>query len=427
MFNLNKIFEAVDSLDLEHIMKLMRTLIRIDTSVPPGNSYREYIDAISPYFKELGCSLKEIIIPEVIVKKIPYPLEGPRINLVATKDYNQQKFITFYGHMDVVPAINKGKKKWRFPPFEATLTKNGRIYGRGTADMKGSMVCLILAIQLINKLKLLPKYNIQVLNCTDEEVGVYPGVRYLAEKGYINGTMFCMDGVIIPLIPVGTAGDLNIVIETIGKSCHSGRNFLGINALEEMIPILNELINLKKIVENRRSKDIPGDPRDITSKNLRPMFSLVIVKSGEKENIIPGYCQLIINRRIIPDENYEQVKQEILEAIEKGKALSKALQINTTFNYDNPPLKVNPDAPAIKRWKKTISLVQNIKEDNIQIIGSAESTDMGYVAQILNADDLIITGVESAISNTHGVNEFVRLRDIKTFIKEIIVFLCSDL
>jgi len=427
MFKLNKIFEAVDSLDLEHIMKLMRTLIRIDTSVPPGNSYREYIDAISPYFRELGCSLKEIIIPEVIVKKIPYPLEGPRINLVATKDYNQQKFITFYGHMDVVPAINKGKKKWRFPPFEATLTKNGRIYGRGSADMKGSMVCLILAIQLINKLKLLPKYNIRVLNCTDEEVGVYPGVRYLAEKGYINGTMFCMDGVIIPLIPVGTAGDLNIVIETIGKSCHSGRNFLGINALEEMIPILNELIKLKKIVENRRSKDIPGDPRDITSKNLRPMFSLVIVKSGEKENIIPGYCQLIINRRIIPDENYEQVKQEILEAIEKGKTQSKALQVNTTFNYDNPPLKVNPDAPAIQRWKKTISLVENIKEDNIQIIGSAESTDMGYVAQILNADDLIITGVESAISNTHGVNEFVRLRDIKTFIKEIIVFLCSDL
>lgn len=71
--------------------------------------------------------------------------------------------------------------------------------------------------------------------------------------------------------------------------------------------------------------------------------------------------------------------------------------------------------------------MENIKEDNIQIIGSAESTDMGSVAQILNTDDLIITGVESAISNTHGVNEFVRLRDIKTFIKEIIVFLCSDL
>ncbi len=426
MFNLNKILEVVDNLDLKNIMKLMRALIRIDTSVPPGKSYREYVDAISPYFRELGFSLEEIIIPEDIVKKIPYPLEGPRINLVATKDYNQEDFITFYGHMDVVPAINKGEKKWRHPPFEATLAKGGRIYGRGTADMKGSMVCLILTLQLINKLNLQPKYNIRVLNCTDEEVGVYPGVRYLAEKGYINGTMFCMDGVIIPLIPIGTAGDLNIVIETIGKSCHSGRNFLGINALEEMIPILNELMKLKKFIEKRRSKDIPGDPRDKTRKNLRPMFSLVIIKSGEKENIIPGYCQLIINRRIISDENYEEVKQELLEAIEKGKAQSKALQVNTTFKYDNPPLKVNPDAPAIKRWKKTISLVENIKEDNIQTIGSAESTDMGYIAQILNANDVIITGVESAISNTHAVNEFVRLRDIKTLIKEIIVFLCAD-
>jgi len=426
MFNLNKIHKAVESLDLDCIMELMRTLIRIDTSVPPGNSYREYVDAISPYFRELGFSLKEIIVPEEIIKQIPYPLNGSRINLVATKYYNQEAFITFYGHMDVVPAINKGDKKWRHPPFEATLTKSGRIYGRGTADMKGNMVCLILALQLINKLNLTPKYNIQVLNCTDEEVGVYPGIRYLAEKGYINGTMFCMDGVIIPLIPIGTAGDLNIVIETIGKSCHSGRNFLGINALEEMIPILNELMKLKKNVERRRSKDIPGDPRDKTRKNLRPMFSFVIIKSGEKENIIPGYCKLIINRRIIPDENYEEVKQEILGAIEKGKAESKVLQVNTTFKYDNPPLKVNPDAPSIKRWKKTISLVENIKEDNIQTIGSAESTDMGYIAQILNADDIIITGVESAISNTHGLNEFVRIRDIKILIKEIIVFLCKD-
>lgn len=426
MFNLNKILEAVESLDLDCIMELMRTLIRIDTSVPPGNSYREYIDAISPYFRELGFSLREIIVPEEIIKQIPYPLNGPRINLVATKDYNQKAFITFYGHMDVVPAFDKGKKKWRYHPFEATLTKSGRIYGRGTADMKGSMACLILALQLINKLNLRPKFNIEVLNCTDEEVGVYPGVRYLAEKGYINGTMFCMDGVIIPLIAIGTAGDLNVVIETIGKSSHSGRNFLGINALEEMIPILNELMKLKKIVEKRRSKDIPGDPRERTHKNLRPMFSLVIIKSGEKENIIPGYCQLIINRRIIPDEDYEEVKQELLEAIERGKAQSKALQVNTTFNYDNPPLKINPETSSIKRWKKTISLVENIKEDDIQTIGTAESSDMGYIAQILNSDDVIFTGVESAISNTHGVNEFVRIRDIKTLIKEIIVFLCAD-
>jgi len=408
-------------------MEIMKKLIKIDTSVPPGNTYRKYVDTVSPYFIELGFTLEEIIIPEKLIQQIPYPLEGPRINLIATKDYNQEKWLTFYGHMDVVPALTEGQSKWRFPPFEATLVKSGKIYGRGTADMKGDMVCLILALQIIDKLNLKPKFNLQVLNCTDEEVGVYPGIRYLAEQGYIKGTIFCMDGVITPLIPIGTGGDLNVLIEIIGKSCHSGYNFLGINAIEEALPFLNELMTLKKKVEKRRSADIPGDPRDKIGEKLRPMFSLVIIESGKKENIIPGYCKLIINRRIIPDEKFEDVKQEILESINKGKQKSKALDVKVSFRYDNPPLKVNHKLPIIKRWKKTMAIVNNITEDKIHTIGTSASTDMGFVADILNKEDIILTGIESPTSKAHAENEFTRVRDIKNLLKEIIIFLCSDL
>ncbi len=417
----------MENLQEERIMEIMKKVIKIDTSVPPGNTYREYVDVISPYFIELDYTLEEIFIPEKLIQQIPYPLKGPRINLVATKDYNQEKWITFYGHMDVVPALTEGQRKWRFPPFKATLVKSGKIYGRGTADMKGDMVCLILALQIIDKLNLKPKFNIQVLNCTDEEVGVYPGIRYLAEQGYIKGTMFCMDGMITPLIPVGTGGDLNVLIEIIGKSCHSGYNFLGINAIEEALPILIELMTLKGKVEKRRSGDIPGDPRDKIGEKLRPMFSLVIIESGKKENIIPGYCKLIINRRIIPDEKFEDVKQEILESINKGKQKSKALDVKVSFRYDNPPLKVNHNLPIIKRWKKTMAIVNNIFEDKIQIIGTSASTDMGFVADILNKEDVILTGVESPSSKAHAENEFTRIRDIKTLLKEILVFLCGDL
>ena len=183
MIDLNKIYEEVDNLDKERIMDLMRSLISIDTSVPPGNSYRMYVDTISPYFKELKYDLEEVIVPEELINQILLPLEGPRINLVATKEFGIKKNITFCGHMDVVPATNEGSQKWRFPPFEATMIKSGKIYGRGVGDNKGSMVCLILALQIIDKLNLRPKYNIRVLNCTDEEIGVYPGIRYLAEHG----------------------------------------------------------------------------------------------------------------------------------------------------------------------------------------------------------------------------------------------------
>ncbi len=429
MLNLDEIFDAVDNLDREELMNLMKALISIDTSIPPANTYREYVDTISPFFKELGYSLEEVLVPEEVVKEIPLPLDGPRINLVATKDYDSERYVTFYGHMDVVPAPMDGKDKWRFPPFEATMIKSGKIYGRGTSDMKGAMVCLILALRIMEKLKLTPKYNIRIVNCTDEEVGYYPGVRYLAEKGYLKDIIFCMELAINPFVPTGAAGSLDVIVETIGKSCHSGMNFLGINALEEMIPILNELMELKKEVEARQSKDILGLPRPGSqdSFNMSPMFNLDIIRSGEKSNIVPDSCVLTINRRIIPDENYDDVKQEILDAIERGKTKSKAIEVKTTFNYMYPALRVNPNTAPIKRIKKVMSIVQKIPEDEIEMLGMAGSLDMSYVSEILNIDDIIIHGIATLGSNAHGVNETVKLKDIKTYIKELIIFLCADL
>ena len=429
MLNLDEIFDAVDNLDREEVMSLMKPLISIDTSIPPANTYREYVDTISPFFKELGYTLEEVIVPEDLVKQIPLPLEGPRINLVATKDFDLETYITFYGHMDVVPAPMDGKDKWRFPPFEATMIKSGKIYGRGTSDMKGAMVCLILALRIIKKLNLTPKYNIRIINCTDEEVGFYPGVRYLAEKGYLKDVIFCMEMAINPFVPIGAAGSLDVLVETIGKSCHSGMNFLGVNALEEMIPILYELMELKKKVEVRQSKDIPGLPRPGSKEsfNMGPMFNLDIIRSGEKSNIVPDSCILTINRRIIPDERYKDVKQEILEAIDRGRAKSKALDVRTTFNYMYPAFRVNPKSPPINRIKKVMSLVQGLPEDQIEMLGMAGSLDMSFVSEILKIDDIIIHGIATLGSNAHGVNETVKLKDMKIYIKELIVFLCADL
>ena len=427
--SLEQIYNVVDNLDREKVMSVMRTFINIDTTVSPGNAYRQYVDALIPFFRNLGYSLEEVVVPEELVKQIPYSLEGPRINLVATKSFGRDKDVSFYGHMDVVPAPNDGEKKWRFPPFEATMIGSGKIYGRGTSDMKGAMVCLILALQIIEELKLTPKYNINVMNCTDEEIGIWPGIRYLAEKGYIKGTVFCMEGVINPIIPIGTAGALNVIVESFGKSCHSGMNFLGINALEETVPILVELMKLKKIVEVRESKNIPGLPRFGTGekRNMTPMFNLDIIHSGTKTNIVPDLCTLTINRRVIPDENLEDVKKEISEAIERGKAKSKLLDVKTTFVYDYPPMVADPNAPDITRMKKVMMEVQKVPENRIMVIGNAGSTDMGYVSEILKTKDIILHGVGNPGSNDHAVNENVKLKEVKTYIKELIVFLCADL
>jgi succinyl-diaminopimelate desuccinylase len=429
MVDLEDVFEVIDRFDQDRIMDLMKLVIGVDTTAPPGDTYREYVDKISPYFSELGYNLEEVVVPEELVKEIPYPLEGPRINLVATKNFGQDKDISFYGHMDVVPAPNDGEKKWRYPPFEATITKTGKIYGRGTSDMKGVMVCLILALQIIKEMNLTPKYNVTILNCTDEEIGTHPGVAYLAKKGYVKGTIFCMEGTIYPIVLMGTAGGIDIKIESIGKSCHAGQNYMGINALEETIPIMVELMKLKKIVERRESSDIPTIPRgDVEeTRNMSPMFNLDVIQSGIKPNIVPNICTLIIDRRMIPDENYEDAKKEIEEAIERGKEKSKLLDVKVSFHPVYPALRIDPNGPGISRMKKVMSKVQNIEEENIQKMGMTGGIDIGMVSQILNTNDIIIHGLVYSGSNPHGVNESIQLRDVKTYIKELITFLCADL
>ena len=151
--NVEEIFKEVNDIDSEKIMDLMRTVININTTLPPGNKYREFVDAVKPYFENLGYATEEVVVPEELIRDDPLGLEGPRINLVATKDFGQHNDISFYAHMDVVPAPNDGSKKWRFDPFEATMTKAGKIFGRGTSDMKGTIVCLILALEIIEKMK----------------------------------------------------------------------------------------------------------------------------------------------------------------------------------------------------------------------------------------------------------------------------------
>ena len=427
MTSLESLFEEVDNIDNQSIMNLITKLCSIDTTAPPGNTYREYIDVITPLFKELGYNTKEVAIPDDLVAQIPYPISGPRINLVATKNFGQSKDITFFGHMDVVPAADQGTDKWKFPPFEPTL-KGGKIYGRGTADNKGPMVGLLLALQLIERLKLTPNYNINVLNCTDEEIGFYPGARYLAENGFAKGVIFCIDFSVDPILLLGSAGDLDVEIETIGRSSHSGLSFMGVNALEAMIPILDELMELKRLVESRQSRDIPGFPDPLTSqtKNMIPLLNLDLINAGQKSNILPGDCRLIINRRIIPDEKYDDVKTEIMDAIERGKARSNALDVKVRFDYSYPPLKVNIKSSDVQKIKKVIMRVHNIKEEKIREQGMAITFDIGFVAQVLKTENIIIRGVSYGGSNTHGVNEHIRIKDMKKFIKEILAFLCGN-
>lgn len=413
-------FELADTKD-EQILDRMRAVIGVDTSVPPGNAYEEMMDVVEPRFQALGFETERVVIPQELVDQIPLPIEGPRVNLVATRKSSKSNGepITIYAHTDVVP-IEEG---WTHDPFAAEY-EDGKIYGRGTADMKGSIASLLTAIEVMDEAGIEPNYDLIVCLCTDEEIGGYPGIWHLAKEGYVKGHMLCMEGTQDPRIGLASAGSCDVTVTTIGKSGHSGRNFTSVNAIDGMIPILNELYALKQVVEKRES-EVPGPPMDeAPSDKMTPMFNLAVLNAGRKSNIVPSSCSLIINRRFIPEENADDVVAEIKEAVDRGMEKSVALDVKVDVFKVYPARKgAGLEGEHVRKMKEAYQLVHGYSDDDFVLAGGSGSTDMANVQQELGWNDIPYCGPGRSDSRAHGADEFVRMDDVKAHMKALIHYL----
>lgn len=413
-------YQRADERD-ERILEHMRAVIAVDTSVPPGLNYDVFMDVVEPRFQALGFTTERVVIPQELVDTIPLPLQGPRVNLVATRKSNTPgaEPITIYAHIDVVP-IEEG---WQHEPFAAEY-EDGKIYGRGAADMKGSIASLLTAIEVMDELGVAPNYDLIVCLCTDEEIGGYPGIQHLAKHGYVKGHMLCMEGGQDPRIGLASAGSVDVTVTTIGRSGHSGMNFVAVNSIDGMIPILNELYALKQVVEARES-EVPGPAHpDAPSRQMTPMFNLALINAGVKSNIVPATCTLIINRRYIPDETFEEVVGEIREAVERGAEHSVALDVKVDVFHVYPAMRGSGlDGPNVRRMKAAYQAVHDYADDDFMLSGGSGSTDMANVQQELGWNDIPFSGPGRMGSRAHGADEFVNMADVKAHMKVLMTYL----
>ena len=234
--------EIIPSPDTNYLLDLLKKIISFKTVAPPGSNYQEIVDWLVPIFREMGFATQKLVMPlDVFAAKCSdQRLVGDRNNLRADLSVGAEKTLVIYAHLDVVPA----EGNWDTDPFQA-VAKNGRIYGRGVSDCKGSIAALIAALKaLLESGK--PKYNLSVLLTTDEEVGGYSGLCYLTDLGQVKGDlMLCMDGFSDDVV-IGSNGIITWDVVVHGRSAHSGSSFLGINAVERSIPVMEALMDLKK-------------------------------------------------------------------------------------------------------------------------------------------------------------------------------------
>jgi succinyl-diaminopimelate desuccinylase len=420
--SVEQVFEAVEH-KRNRIITLLRDLIRIPTVVPPGDNYEDLVNYVEPLFKGLGFETERVIVPEEHIRVIPYPLKGPRINLVATRKHGRKEAVTIYAHMDVVPV----EEEWTKDPFAGILEED-KLYGRGACDMKSGIAGMLVALEVMNELKLEPNFDLICTLCTDEEIGVYPGIYHLAKEGYVKGHILNTElGTTLPIIMAGVAGMVDVTVRTKGSSCHSGMNFLGVNAVEEMVPILAELLQLKAEVEKRESS-VPLIPAlralGAPSDKMTPMFNLDIIRGGNKANIVPSECEVLINRRYIQEETYDDIVREIQAAVDKGRAKSKALDVQVDFVHANYPFKADADSKYARKMREAMKTVYGYEDSDFIYGGASGSTDMGFVARALNTDKFVGVGATSLDNmSAHGPDEWVRVDDLLSMTKQLVHYL----
>ena len=262
--------------DLVHedeVVALTQRLVRIDTRNPPGDE-RAAADACREMLEPFGAVFDEV-----------EPAPG-RTSLVATiGDAGDRPTLIVNGHLDVVP-INPAQ--WTRDPFAAEVDEaEGRMYGRGTTDMKGGIAAAICALSTLKRAGRAPACNLVFHLVADEERGGALGTAALLEQGLIRG-----DACLVPeptglQVCVAERGMLVVDITTRGVPAHGSQPQNGVSAIEKAA----------KVVLALHAADM-GEPRhDLLG---QPTCNVGVIGGGSGHNTVAESCTVTVDRRLLP-------------------------------------------------------------------------------------------------------------------------------
>ncbi len=394
------------------LVDLTCRLVNIDTTVPPGLNYPKISQVLAGELKDLGVTPSVSHIPEATLRRKVSPevgLKGPRPNTYATlKGEGDGPWILLNGHVDVVPADPSG---WSNDPFEPVI-KNGKIYGRGAADMKGSDACMIYSLKALVETGVKFLGTITTTFTTDEEVGGYTGVNHLVDKHVITRDVdYCLStdsG--IEALHIASLGDAEYLITVHGKAAHSGRGWTGVNAIEYGATLIEQLKSLGQNIGKKRSQ-IPAE-RMYGTKKMRPGLYVNVVKGGLKGNIIPDTFEILVDRRYIPEENAAQVEKELGRVVREFAAKNREVKVSMKKILGYDPMLTPPNHRLVKIVRR---VAKKVLGRDTPPCGSQGSTDMAAVSAL--GIPVAVLGTSRQDSNIHGVDEHVRINDLVSVTK----------
>ena len=336
------------------ILSRLQKLIGISTVNPPGENYDAITAGLTRDLAALGLKAQRFPIPAALLKKsLPPAQHGfPRYNVLGKLTVRgAKKTLHFNAHYDVVPVSGAWKHG---SPFSGTVDR-GWIYGRGTADMKGSIASLLMALEALKATGTAPKMNIEVSFTADEETDSALGTGWLVEHAPIKPDYaVVMEGGEGPAVCCGHNGVVWLEVTVHGKAAHGSTPERGINALEKMAALVLGLEAHKKELARRKFKT-PEGKLMVPTINVGGVFGC---GEGAKINTVPATATFTIDRRVLAIENHLAAEKELRAALAVAAKKIPGCRITVAKISENFSCYTAPTHPFFAAMAATVAKVR---------------------------------------------------------------------
>jgi succinyl-diaminopimelate desuccinylase len=290
-------------------VRFLQELVRVPTDTPPGNN-APHAERTAELLKGFGMEAEKHPVPQAEVKA--HGLQSIT-NLIVRRRYGEGRTIALNAHGDVV-APGEG---WTHDPYGGEIA-DGRIYGRAAAVSKSDFANYTFAVRALESLQVPLQGGVELHFTYDEEVGGELGPGWLLKNKLTRPDLLIAAGFSYEVVTAHN-GCLQLEVTVHGKMAHAAVPHTGVDALQGAVKILNALYAQNALYQQVRSK-VAGI--------RHPYLNVGLIEGGTNTNVVPGKVVFKVDRRMIPEENPQEVEAAVRQVIADAAATTPGITVD---------------------------------------------------------------------------------------------------